>query len=156
MQPVWLYILRGRQFEETSENTLKKSRTNKARSWKQCDILVLKLLGFKTFPIVLMVSVSKFFGIEKSIGIGFENFWYQKKYRIRFRKILVSKKVLVSVSEKIWYRKKYRIRYRKKVLDSVLFWFWVSSHTGMEHLTVLIHSIKPKTTRPNLIGKMLG
>ena len=28
--------------------------------------------------------------IKKSIGIGFENFWYQKKYSYRFRKILVS------------------------------------------------------------------
>ena len=73
------------------------------------------------------VSVSKNFGIRKSIGIGFENFWYRKKYRIRFRKILVSKKVSVSVTKKFgieksigigfvkfWYRKKYRYRYRKK------------------------------------------
>ena len=64
----------------------------------ECDISVSKLLGFETFLIILMVSVSIFFGIEKSIGIGFENFWYQKKYRYRFRKNLVSKKVLVSVS----------------------------------------------------------
>ena len=48
---------------------------------------------------MVSVSVSKNFGIEKSIGIGFENFWYRKKYRYRFRKILVSKKVSVSVSE---------------------------------------------------------
>ena len=38
--------------------------------------------------------------------------------------------------EKIWYRKKYRIRYRKnlvseKVSDSVSFRFWVSSHTAL-------------------------
>ena len=40
----------------------------------ECDISVSKLLGFETFPIILMVSVSvsKNFGIEKSIGIGFE------------------------------------------------------------------------------------
>ena len=43
------------------------------------------------------VSVSEKFGIEKSIGIGFENFWYRKKYRYRFRKFLVSDKVSVSV-----------------------------------------------------------
>ena len=86
----------------------------------ECDISVSKLLGFETFPFVLMVSVSvsKIFGIEKSIGIGFEKIWYRKKYRYRFRKKLVSKKVSVSVSknfgikksigsgfEKIWYRK---------------------------------------------------
>ena len=76
---------------------------------------------------MVSVSVSKNFGIEKSIGIGFEKIWYRKKYRYRFRKKLVSKKVSVSVSknfgieksigfgfEKFWYRKKYRYRYRKK------------------------------------------
>ena len=35
----------------------------------ECDILVSKLLSFETFPIVLMVLVSKNFGIEKIIGI---------------------------------------------------------------------------------------
>ena len=35
---------------------------------------------------MVWVSVSKNFGIEKSIGIGFEKFWYRKKYRYRFRK----------------------------------------------------------------------
>ena len=62
------------------------------------------------------------------IGIGFEIFWFKKKYRYRFRKKLVSKKVSVSVSKnfgieksigigfvKFWYRKKYRYRYRKKI-----------------------------------------
>ena len=37
-------------------------------------------------------SVSKKFGIEKSIGFGIENIWYRKKYRIRYRKNLVSEK----------------------------------------------------------------
>ena len=36
------------------------------------------------------------FGIDKSIGIGFEFFWYRKKYRYRFQKNLVSEKVSVS------------------------------------------------------------
>ena len=52
----------------------------------ECDILVSKILGFKTFPIVLIgsVSVLKRISIEKSIGIlknfglkksiGFKNF----------------------------------------------------------------------------------
>ena len=48
---------------------------------------------------MVSVSVSKIFGIEKSIGIGFEKIWYRKKYRYWFRKILVSKKVSVSVSK---------------------------------------------------------
>ena len=62
-------------------------------------------------------------GIEKSIGIGFEKFWYRKKYRYRFRKILVSKKVSVSVSKKNWYQKKYRIRYRKNLGSEKSFGF---------------------------------
>ena len=59
-------------------------------------------IGFETFPVFWLVSdsVSKKFGIEKSIGFG-------------IGRNLVSKKVSDSVSEKIWYRKKYRIRYRK-------------------------------------------
>ena len=63
------------------------------------------------------VSVSEKFGIEKSIGIGFENFWYRKKYRYRFRKILVSKKVSDSVSKIFGIRKKFRFRFRSD------FWF---------------------------------
>ena len=44
------------------------------------DISVSKVLGFKTFLFFLMVSVSvsENFGIEKSIGIGFENFGIKK------------------------------------------------------------------------------
>ena len=99
-----------------------------------------------------MVSVSKNFGFEKSIGIGFEKIWYRKKYWYRFRKILVSKKVSVSVSEKKLVSKKVsdsvskifgigksigfgigKIWYRKKVSDSVSFRFWVSSHTALNH-----------------------
>ena len=52
------------------------------------DISVSKLLGFETFWFFLMVSVSvsENFGIEKSIGIGFGKIWYRKKYWYRFRK----------------------------------------------------------------------
>ena len=63
------------------------------------DDIIVWHFGFKTsrfrnFSIFWMVSVSvsKNFGIEKSIGIGFENFWYRKKYRYRFRKKMVSEK----------------------------------------------------------------
>ena len=42
----------------------------------ECDISVSKLLGFETFPFFFMVSVSKNFGIDKSIGIGFGIIWY--------------------------------------------------------------------------------
>ena len=55
-------------------------------------------------------SVSKQFGIEKNIGFGIEKIRSRKKYRIRYRKNLVSE---------------------KKVSDSVSFRFWVSSHTGL-------------------------
>ena len=91
----------------------------------ECDILVSKILGFKTFPIVSIgsVSVLKKFSIEKSIGIGFKNFWYQKKYRYRFQKILVSEK-------------KYRYRFQKilvlkKVLASVLKNFGLKKSIGI-------------------------
>ena len=67
---------------------------------------------FRNFLIFLMVSVSvsENFGIEKSIGIGFGKIWYRKKYRYRFRKFLVSKKVsvsknLVSKSIRFWNKK---------------------------------------------------
>ena len=71
---------------------------------------------------MVSVSVSKFFGIEKSIGIGFEKFWYRKKYR--FRKFLVSEKVSVSVSKNSGIEKSIGIGIgnnlvSKKVSDSV-------------------------------------
>ena len=94
---------------------------------------VSKLLGFETFPFFLMVSVSvsKNFGIEKSIVIGFEKIWYRKKYRYRFRKNLVSKKVSVSkifgieksISigfEKFWYR----YWFRKNAIEKNMKQFW--------------------------------
>ena len=46
---------------------------------------------------MVSVSVSKNFGIEKSVGIGFGKFWFQKKYRYRFQKNWYRKKVSVSV-----------------------------------------------------------
>ena len=70
------------------------------------QILTLQHFGFETswfrnFSMFFMVSVSvsEKIGIEKSIGIGFENFWYRKKFRYWFRKNLVSKKVSVLVSK---------------------------------------------------------
>ena len=44
---------------------------------------------------MISVSVLENFGIEKSIGIGFENFWYKKS--IGFKKMSIEK---VSDSEK--------------------------------------------------------
>ena len=41
-----------------------------------------------------------------------KTFSFKKKYRIRYQKHLVSKKVSDSVSEKIGIRKKFRIRFR--------------------------------------------
>ena len=45
-------------------------------------------------------SVSKLFHFFDGFGFGIEKIWYRKKYRIRYRKNLVSKKVSDSVSEK--------------------------------------------------------
>ena len=75
---------------------------------------------------MVLASVSKKIGIEKSIGIGFGKIWYRKKYRYWYRKNfgieksigigigkkLVSKKVSVSVSKKIGIGKKFRTRFR--------------------------------------------
>ena len=70
------------------------------------DDIIVWHFGFKT-------SRFRNFSIFlDGIGIGFEKFWYRKKYRYRFRKILVSEKVSVSVSEKIGIGKKFRIRFR--------------------------------------------
>ena len=68
----------------------------------ECDISVSKLLGFETFPFFWMVSVSvsKILVSKKNIGTSFKKIWYRKKYRIRFRKILVSKRVSDLVSKK--------------------------------------------------------
>ena len=59
-------------------------------------------------------SVSELFNFFGGFGFGIENFWYRKKYRIWYRKNLVSEKVSDSVSEKFGI---------EKVLDSVLFRF---------------------------------
>ena len=63
---------------------------------------------------MVSVSVLKKIGIDESIGIGLEKFWYQKKYWYWFRKHLVSKKVSDSVFgiEKIFSGKKFRLRFR--------------------------------------------
>ena len=50
---------------------------------------------FLTFATV-SVSVSKTFGLKKSLGIGLENIWSRKKVSVT-----VSKKVSVSVSNEI-------------------------------------------------------
>ena len=68
----------------------------------ECDISVSKLLGFKTFQIFHWNRIQ--FDIEKSIRFNI------KKFGLRF-----------SI-EKNWYRRKNPV--------SVLFRFWVSSHTG--------------------------
>ena len=81
--------------EKLSENLLHEVEISKMESFcrcihvrsTECDVSVSKLLGLKTFPI-------------------FRWFW------IRYRKNLVSKKVLDSVSEKFGIGKKFRIRLR--------------------------------------------
>ena len=55
---------------------------------------------------ILVSKLSKLFDFSNDIGIGFGKFWYRKKYRYRFQKFMVSKKVLVS---KNLVSKKYQI-----------------------------------------------
>ena len=51
------------------------------------------------------VSVSKAFGLEKSLGIGLENIWSRKKVSVSVSKILVSKKSLsIGLDEIFWSR----------------------------------------------------
>ena len=93
--------------------------------WKAMSLSIITIiLSSPKFLIkIRFQNLSMFFD---GIGIGFEKFWYQKKYRYRFQKNLVSKKVSVPVSEnfgfkksigigfkKNWYRKKYRYQFRK-------------------------------------------
>ena len=59
---------------------------------------------FLTFAKVLE-SVSKTFGLKKSLGLGLENFGLEKKSRYRSRKYLVSKKSLgIGLDEMFWSR----------------------------------------------------
>jgi len=61
---------------------------------------------------MVSVSVSKNFGIEKSIGIGFEKFWYRKKVSVSVSKNFGIEKSIGIGFGKFWYRKKYRYRFR--------------------------------------------
>ena len=88
-------------------------------------LLVLVSVSKKKVSKKVSVSVPEKIGFEKSIGIGFENFWYRKKYRYRFRKILVSKKVSDSVSKNFGIGKKFRFRFRSD--------FWFRHSLSMSH-----------------------
>ena len=68
---------------------------------------------------MVWASVSKNFGIKKSIGIGFEKIWYRKKYRYWFRKFLVSKKVSVLVSKIFGIDKSIGIGFEKMLLKRI-------------------------------------
>ena len=106
-------------------------------------------------------SVSKTFGIEKSIGFGIVKIWYWKKYRIRYRKNLVSKKyriryqknlvsekVSVSVSKKFGVGEKFRIWFRsgfgyRHTLPKRL--FCQKEQIGKDNiLSILLNSFLPK------------
>ena len=59
---------------------------------------------FLTFAKV-SVSVSKTFGLKKSLGISLENIWSRKKVSVSVSKILVSKKSLgIGLDEIFWSR----------------------------------------------------
>ena len=59
---------------------------------------------FLTFALV-SISVSKTFGLKKSLGIGLENIWSRKKVSVMVSKILVSKKSIgIGLDEIFWSR----------------------------------------------------
>ena len=65
-------------------------------TFAKVSVSVSKNFGLKK----VSVSVLKTFGLKKSLGIGLENIWSRKKVSVS--KILVSKKVSVSVSMKFF------------------------------------------------------
>ena len=80
--------------------------------------------------LLVLVSVLKKIGIGKSIGISLEKFgigkgiglkknWYRKKYRYRFRKFVVSKKVSVLVSKIFGIDKSIGIGFEKMLLKRI-------------------------------------
>ena len=74
------------------------------RMHAECDISVSKLLGFETFPIFWMVSdsVSKKFGIEKSIRFGTGKNLVSKKVSDSVSEIFSIEKVSASVLKKLY------------------------------------------------------
>merc|ERR1712147_254150 len=74
------------------------------KNWSQKHLVSKKSLGIGLENIwsrkKVSVSVSKTFGLKKNLGIGLENIWSRKKVSVS--KILVSKKVSVSVSMKFF------------------------------------------------------
>ena len=72
----------------------------------ECDISVSKTSRFRNYS-----------NCWDGIGIGCENFWFQKKYRYRFRKKLVSKKVSVSVSKNFGIKKSIGIGFENLCIE---------------------------------------
>ena len=128
----WCYRNRYRKNlvpKKVSESVSKKFDTGKKSRNRYWKFFVPELLNFRrqnfeilkiyngyryrigTGNLLFFLVVSEKFWYRKSPGIGLGKFWYRKKYRNRSRKILVP----------------------KKVSESVLFRFWVSSHTAWHH-----------------------
>ena len=93
---------------------------------------------FLTFAKV-SVSVSKTFGLKKTLGIGLENIWSQKKSRYWSRKHLVSKKSLGIGLENVWSRKKVSVSVSKR--------FGLKKSLGIGHLA------REERLQANLNGK---
>ena len=66
-------------------------------------------------------SVSKLFHFFSGFGFGIEKIWYQKKYRIRYCKHLISKKVSDSVTEKFGLEKSFGFGF-VQILGIVTHW----------------------------------
>ena len=62
--------------------------------YEKVSVSVSKKIWYKK----VSVSVSKKFGIEKSIGIGFKNFWYLKKVSVSVSKFFGIEKYFLVIN----------------------------------------------------------
>ena len=93
---------------------------------------------FLTFAKV-SVSVSKTFGLKKSLGIGLENIWSRKKVSVSVSKIFGLEKKSRSRSRKFWSRKKVSVSVSMKFFGLVTQWLQRIIQSGMAD-TLLISS----------------
>ena len=91
---------------------------------------IIKISLFCLFKKKFRIRYGKFLVSKKVSDSLLKQFVIKKKFQIQCRKFLVAKSFGFGIKN-FWWRKKFRNRYRKKVLDSVSFRFGVSSHTAL-------------------------
>ena len=102
---------------------------------------------YSNYKYIQLISIGPLTGVIVLILLLIiMQFWYRKKYWYRFRKILVSKKVLDSVSEKFGIKISIGFGieknwHRKKVLDSFFF-----SDFGFRHTLLCVFQNKKSLT----------